>query len=93
MLAGTQRGKRIVLISLIFKDGRDNYNFVHTDGRHVMLPNGELHVLSVRQGDENHLYHCRVLVRPNGQTMTSTSAGRILLVPGISFLIFIVVNI
>ena len=53
-----------------------------TDGRHVMLPNGELHVLSVRQGDENHLYRCRVLVRPNGQTMSSSSAGRIILLPG-----------
>lgn len=47
-----------------------------------MLPNGELHVLAVRQGDENHLYHCRVLVRPNGQTMTSTTAGRMLLLSG-----------
>lgn len=59
-------------------------NFIvdKTDGRHVMLPNGELHVLAVRQGDENHLYHCRVLVRPNGQTMTSTTAGRMLLLSG-----------
>ncbi|XP_057373786.1 cell adhesion molecule Dscam2-like isoform X5 [Daphnia carinata] len=49
------------------------------DGRHVMLANGDLHVLSARQGDENHLYHCRVLVQPNGQTMTSSTAGRIIL--------------
>ncbi|KAI9556414.1 hypothetical protein GHT06_016202 [Daphnia sinensis] len=48
-------------------------------GRHVMLANGDLHVLSARQGDENHLYHCRVLVQPNGQTMTSSTAGRIIL--------------
>ncbi|EFX83213.1 hypothetical protein DAPPUDRAFT_48415, partial [Daphnia pulex] len=53
------------------------------DGRHVMLANGELHVVGVRQGDENHLYHCRVLVQPNGQTMTSLSAGRMILIPGI----------
>ena len=48
-----------------------------------MLGNGELRVLGVRQGDENHLYHGRVLVRPNGQTMTSLSAGRMILIPGI----------
>ena len=30
-----------------------------------MLPNGELDVLSVRQGDKNHQYNCRV--RPTGQ--------------------------
>ncbi|XP_045031535.1 Down syndrome cell adhesion molecule-like protein Dscam2 isoform X5 [Daphnia magna] len=53
--------------------------FRKTDGRHVMLANGDLHVLSARQGDENHLYHCRVLVQPNGQTMTSSTAGRIIL--------------
>lgn len=47
-----------------------------------MLPNGELHVLSVRQGDENHLYHCRLLVKPNGSTLTSSTAGRILLLSG-----------
>lgn len=47
-----------------------------------MLANGELHVVGVRQGDENHLYHCRVLVQPNGQTMTSLSAGRMILIPG-----------
>ncbi|XP_045025084.1 Down syndrome cell adhesion molecule-like protein Dscam2 [Daphnia magna] len=44
-----------------------------------MLANGDLHVLSARQGDENHLYHCRVLVQPNGQTMTSSTARRIIL--------------
>ena len=44
-----------------------------------MLPNGELHILSVRQGDENHQYNCRVLVRPTGQTLTSSSSGRIIL--------------
>jgi len=52
------------------------------DGRHVMLPSGELHVLSVRNGDENHLYHCRILIRPNGETQTSATAGRIVLLTG-----------
>ena len=53
-----------------------------TDGRHVMLPSGELHVLSVRNGDEAHFYHCRLLIRPNGQTMTSTTPGRLQLLTG-----------
>ena len=44
-----------------------------------MLPNGELLVLSIRKGAENHLYNCRVLIRPTGQTLTSSTAGRILL--------------
>ena len=44
-----------------------------------MLPSGELHVVSVRNGDENHLYHCRILIRPNGGTQTSATAGRIIL--------------
>ncbi|KAK4004117.1 hypothetical protein OUZ56_005861 [Daphnia magna] len=47
--------------------------------RHVMLANGDLQVLSAHQGDENHLYHCRVLVQPIRQTMTSFTAGRIIL--------------
>jgi len=47
-----------------------------------MLPNGELHILSVRQGDESHLYNCRLLLKPNGQTMTSSTVGHIILHPG-----------
>ena len=35
-----------------------------------MLPKRELRVLSVRQGDENHQYNCRVLVQPTSQTVT-----------------------
>ena len=51
-----------------------NKSFCPVDGRHVMLPNGELHILSVRQGGENHQYNPRpadrtdfdqLLVRPH----------------------------
>lgn len=49
-----------------------------------MLPNGELHVVSVRRGDESHSYHCRILVKPDGRTMTSSRPGRINLLPSSS---------
>ena len=54
---------------------------IFANGRHAMLPNGELHVLSIRQGDENHQFNCHVLVRPTGQILTSSSSGRIILLP------------
>ena len=53
----------------------------HLCPAHVILPNGELHVLSIRQGDENHQFNCHVLVRPTGQILTSSSSGRIILLP------------
>jgi len=46
-----------------------------------MMPNGDLHIVSVRRGDESHSYHCRILVKPDGRTMTSSRAGRIILNP------------
>ena len=54
-----------------------DFLIIFQDGRYAMLPNGELHIVSVRRGDENHSYHCRILVKPDGRTLTSSRPGRI----------------
>jgi hypothetical protein len=52
-------------------------NFCATDSKHVMLPTGQLHVLSADPQDAKSSYQCRTLHRLTGRTKESLTAGRI----------------
>jgi hypothetical protein len=50
-----------------------------TDSKHVMLPTGELHVVSADVSDGRSSYRCRTLHKLTGRTQESATAGRIVI--------------